>query len=789
MCNRPYGTSMKIQTKLVLGASTLIIASLIFTSSTLGYISTTQSTLALEESSSKTLRAIRNSTSVQLNNYFEQISQQIQTLAKSSTVMGSVNRFRFSYYKFGMTATKSPEENIQRQKLKAYYAEDFSSAYMAKNPGTDKNIAAIVDQLDANSVALQYEFIANNQHSLNEKHQLSMGENLTSYSVAHKDLHAEMTDFLNRFGYYDIFIVDADKGHVMYSVTKGIDYATSLIDGPYANTGLGIAFQEAKKITLDSPQAVYLSDFSAYLPSFNAPASFMSTPIFAGTKKTAILIFKMPMGKINNIMAQNQQWNENGLGDTGETFLVGQDKTLRSQSRSLLENPEAYLSALKLSGVDQPTLQRIEKQNTSIGLHQLDNPAVERGLQGEKATIHYQKFHGKEVISSFMPIQVLNNHWLIMSEIDYKEAIQAAEDLTHELIYSSIITAAIAIAASIVATLLFAKSIASPIHKTVAIMHNIADGEGDLTARLDENRSDELGEIALWFNTFSARIQSLIINIKQESIQLEKTSQHMKSISSDNAEGALQQQQTTEKVTQSMNEVNASSQSVADNAITAEQAANSVNSAAINGAKTMTQTKDSILKVADSVAQATDTINQLEETSESIGSVVGVINSIAEQTNLLALNAAIEAARAGEQGRGFAVVADEVRALASRTQESTHEINSIIEKLQSNSNAAVEAMKIGHNTVHASIKESEGATTALETIKNEIINITDINKHISESAQIQSTASFEAKNLIEEVNTISKHNQESAASVNDNSQTIANITNNLSNLIKQFKTE
>jgi methyl-accepting chemotaxis protein len=780
---------MKIQTKLILGASTLIATGLICTSLVLGYIASAQSKLALEESSTQTLIAIKNSTSVQINNYFDQIAQQIQTLAESNTVKGAVNRFRFSFYKFGVTATKSPEENAQRAVLTNHYNSKFLSEYAKKNSTSDIDINKNIGSLNFNTVALQYEFIAKNPHPVGKKQALDMGENLTPYSVSHRDLHPELRGFLERFGYYDIYIVDADKGYIMYSVSKKLDYATSLVDGPYANTGLGIAFREAKKINPEDKNKIYVSDFSAYPPSYNAPASFMSTPIFAGTKQTGILIFQMPMERMNAIMAQNYQWKDNGLGKTGETFLVGQDKAMRSQSRLLIEYPTFYQQLLSDQGVDPAILTSIKGQKSSINLHYLDNPAIDIGLQGESGTMRYQKFHGKEVLSSFTPIKIFNNEWILFSELDYGEVIQAADILAEKLTYSSIITAIIFLFGSVFVTIVFARSIISPINDTVKIMHDIAEGEGDLTARLDENRSDELGEFAKWFNTFTIKVQSLIISIKQESVQLESISHHMNTISSENAKGVKQQQQVTKKVSDFMNDVNRSANDVLRNAKKAEDTAKSVNEAAIEGMLLMEKTKTSILNVAKSVDNATETINELEATSENIGSVVGVINAIAEQTNLLALNEAIEAARAGEQVRGFAVVADEVRALASRTQESTHEINSIIEKLQNNANAAASAMVIGNETVEESVKDASSAADALEIIKDEILGITEINKHIYDNAQQQSTTSTAAKELITEVNSIAKKNQEGSASVDENSQTITNATENLGRLINQFKVE
>jgi methyl-accepting chemotaxis protein len=505
-------------------------------------------------------------------------------------------------------------------------------------------------------------------------------------------------------------------------------------------------------------------------------------------KISGILIFKLSSAEMNQIITYKNDWKKNGLEKTGETFLVGNDGLMRSNSRMLNEDAEQYKNLLKKQDIKQQTLDAIEHHQTSILLHPVNSPAVDSALAGNEGTVRYQKYTGREVISSYSPIKLFNNEWAIISEMDYKEATYAATVLSKKLTYSSIITALIVILASIIATLLFSRSLVAPIIKTVEVMRDIAQGEGDLTARLDEGRSDEIGELAKWFNTFTKKVQSVILDIKQEAVQLEDTSQQMKTISTENTKGASQQQ-AIKKATVSMNEISEMAENVADFAINAEKTADTVASASANGVAVMEATKSSILNVVKNVDEASQTITELEVTSKTIGSVVGVINAIAEHTNLLALNAAIEAARAGEQGRGFAVVADEVRALASRTQESTLEINSIIDTLQKNARAAVNAMKLGNESVNISVQEAEKANESLLHIKEEILNITTLNKQISESAQLQNSVSNSAKSLINEVNTVSEENQNSSKAVEQNSQNISLATNKLNDLINQFKSE
>lgn len=677
----------------------------------------------------------------------------------------------------------------QKSSVSNYYDNVFLSEYQKLNPNKKPELASLVNQLSSNALALQHEYIAKNKYPFYEKYKLQSDGQFNAYASAHQNIHQELSVFTEQFGFEDVYVVDAKKGDVMYSVNKNIDYAVSLNQGYFADTDLGRAFKEALKITPDQVDTVYLSDFSFYMPSFDKPELFISKPIYEGEKISGVLIFKLSSTKMNQIITYRSDWRKNGLGQTGQTFLVANDRLMRSNSRVLEETPEQYKDILRQQNIEQTSLEAIQNHQTSILLHPVKTPAVDAAIAGSEGTVRFQNYTGYEVISSYSLIKLLGDEWVIISQMNYKEATHAAATLSKKLAFSSIITAVIVIIASLFATLLFARSLVAPINKTVEVMKDIAQGEGDLTARLDETRSDEIGELAKWFNTFTKKVQSVILDIKQEAIQLENTSQQMKKISTENTKGATQQQQTIKNVTISMNEISELAENVADFAIDAEKTADTVTSASANGVLVMESTKSSILNVVKNVDEASQTVNELEVTSKTIGSVVGVINAIAEQTNLLALNAAIEAARAGEQGRGFAVVADEVRALASRTQESTLEINSIIETLQKNARAAVTAMKLGNESVELSVQEAEKASESLLHIKQEIINITKLNKQISESAQVQNTASNGAKILINEVNAVSEENQNSSKAVEQNSQDISSATHKLNDLINQFKSE
>lgn len=237
--------------------------------------------------------------------------------------------------------------------------------------------------------------------------------------------------------------------------------------------------------------------------------------------------------------------------------------------------------------------------------------------------------------------------------------------------------------------------------------------------------------------SFVEKIRSIVTEVAGATAQLAAAAEQMSHISSSANAGVQRQQQETEQVAAVMNEMAATAQEMAQNAGLAADSAAQADAQAAGGRQVVAQTVDAIDSLARAVEQAAEVIHQLEDDSDSIGTVVDVLRGIAEQTNLLALNAAIEAARAGEQGRGFAVVADEVRTLASRTQQSTAEIKAIIETLQKGASDAVAMMTKGRVQANVSVEQAARAGAALAEITASVDNITDMNRHIADAAAQQ----------------------------------------------------
>ncbi len=331
------------------------------------------------------------------------------------------------------------------------------------------------------------------------------------------------------------------------------------------------------------------------------------------------------------------------------------------------------------------------------------------------------------------------------------------------------------------------RSIARPLRQVADSLLDISQGEGDLTVSLQAGGKDEIGDIAHAFNQFVAKIRNTVLQVSSSSSQLGTAAEELSAITMQSNQNVLQQQMETEQVATAMNEMAATVQEVAHNAASAADSAAQADSATQQGGRIVSRTIDTIHELAGAVKSASTAIQQLALDSENIGSVLDVIRGIAEQTNLLALNAAIEAARAGEQGRGFAVVADEVRTLASRTQQSTQEIQGMIERLQSGTRNAVEVMERGRQQAEEGVTQAADAGQALQTIASAVASINDMNTLIASAAEEQSSVAEEMNRNITNINSLSNQTADGSNQTALASDELAHLAGELQQLVGHFK--
>ena len=339
------------------------------------------------------------------------------------------------------------------------------------------------------------------------------------------------------------------------------------------------------------------------------------------------------------------------------------------------------------------------------------------------------------------------------------------------------------------ASLLLARRfIVRPLDEVAEKLIDIGQGEGDLTVSLPVKGRDEIARIAEGFNRFVEKIHGTVSQVGSATDRLSSSATQLSSVTERTSTNLVSQQSETDQVATAMNQMSATVREVADNAAGASGAADEANQATEEGKRVVGHTIDAIDGLAGEVARAAEVIHQLETDSENIGTVLDVIRGIAEQTNLLALNAAIEAARAGEQGRGFAVVADEVRTLASRTQESTQEIQQMIEKLQAGSRNAVEAMSGGREKAQEGVRRVGEAGEALERIAQAVGTINTLNAQIASAAEEQSAVAEEMNRNITRINGLADENGQGAQETATASGELADLAGGLKMLVGQFRT-
>ena len=332
-----------------------------------------------------------------------------------------------------------------------------------------------------------------------------------------------------------------------------------------------------------------------------------------------------------------------------------------------------------------------------------------------------------------------------------------------------------------------ARGIQTSLGNMISSLQSLAKEDGDLTARIHTKSVDELGDLAHWFNTFMQKLQHVVKDIVNTAVPLSALAKDLRELTDDTNKTIALQRRSADEAKQAVHSMSSSVVAEVNSANEAADAANQSSDAASQGQQTVISTVENIQLLAGNVQEASDVITQLEKDANQVGTVLSVIKGIAEQTNLLALNAAIEAARAGEQGRGFAVVADEVRTLASRTQKSTEEIQRTIEQLQTAARLAVEKMQ--HSTAQAdnSVQSANQAGEALKLITQSITQIRLMNQRIADATDDQQKMANNIVHHVDDIFTNTEHSSESAGNIAKASSELASLAQNLENITRLFR--
>lgn len=651
-----------------------------------------------------------------------------------------------------------------RMRSDSYLAPETHSVKASFNNNTTVNTKAINDALQGNSgYAVIQDY--NNNPVLSSWDSIDLGNGIRWAMISEIDIaeafsptDSQGIDFykkyIEKYGYYDLFLLDS-SGYAFYTVTQEADYQTNFVDGKYASSNLG----DLVRNVLQQKQ-FSLADFAPYAPSNGAPASFIAQPVLDNQGNIAMVVaLQLSLDAINSIMQQRD-----GMGETGESYLVGADKRMRSDSYL---DPEGHSVTASFAG--------------NVANNGVDTEAVSRALAGNTEAKIITDYNGNQVLSAFTPIAVGDSQWAMIVEVDEAEAFATKHQL--QMIAIMILIAA-AVAITLVGSWL-ARSISRPIAAIAVDAEAVA--KGDLTTRIVVTQNDEVGILQQSMADMVKGLRDTVANISDSASQQAAAAEELAATTEQTSQIVAQQHQSTDQVASAINEMTATVREVSQNTALAAEAASGAQKQVLSGSNVVDRTVGGIRSLAETLEGSMVMIKELEDGATNIAGILDVIKGIADQTNLLALNAAIEAARAGEQGRGFAVVADEVRSLAQSTQTSASEIESMIEKLQAGATNSAESMTQGVKQADTLATQAQEVTDALAEIRTSVDTIGDMNLQIASAAEEQSAVAEDIGSNAEEISNMSEQTGQGAQQIAATSEELAQLATSLNEQVSQFK--
>jgi methyl-accepting chemotaxis protein len=809
------GLFSSIRSRVLFGTLALAIIPLIIAAFIIGYLSYQSAKDSVQSRVTSQLESLRVVQTAQIKSYFESLGQTLKVTAANPTVVTQFKRFRDIYSTVSSTISATPAE--QRAAVREYFTTHFTEEFKRRNAGKDVDMGAVVDGLPEATIALQYLYIARNPNKLGEKNKLDAAEGDSSgFTEVHAQFQPWVRKVIDQYGLYDFFLVDM-SGNVVFTYFKEADFASSLVDGPYAGTNIGDAFVEARDE--EDTNSVYLADYRPYLPSYDDQAAFMSVPIMEGAEKIGVFIVQVPIEKVNDLMTFRKDWVNSGLGKTGQTLIVGADKLSRNISREMVQDSATYFKELSALKVNQAFIKEMGTRNSDIATQELSSEGINAALADKTGSGTYINHLGKSVLGSYAPIKVLGQSWNILAEIESDEAFQPAQVLLKKIGIAAVSTTLVLSLLGFIFASGLARSINRPIAHLQATVQEVTSG--NLDARSKMEGTDELGQLGNAFdNLLDERVSQLVqsaheneilnnsvIEIMQSLGQLAQNDLTVKipvtgdvtgaisdainlvttetggalkqvlSISANVARASTQVRQRAAEVMASAekNGVEVSSASrelegaatalnqIAAQAQSANQAAERAIAATSQALKIVSETVQGVSLSRDQIRETEKRLKRLGERSQEITTVVNIINQIAERTSVLALNAGMQAAAAGEAGRGFALVADEVKRLAESARDATRQIGTLVNGIQADSGDTIRTM---NETITQVVEISKLAERAGEQMEKTLTATDGLVGSVREIASTTASQARASDMLLQRAHNIEQSNKDTLNQLN-----------------------
>jgi PAS domain S-box-containing protein len=490
-------TAISLRTKLLAALLGVGLVAVLAT----GWQASRRAEASLRQAAISQLTSIRAERARQIEAYFAAVRRDVGWLSESREIadamrdLGKASRDLESL----VTSWSDGRRSRLQAGIERFYASAFLPRLRELEPAADADPAQRFVPRDDVAVALQSLFIVDVPDG--DRERIDRPEAGGAYGDAHARRHPLLRSIARRFGYGDLFLIDPDDGRVVYTVAKRTDFGTDLLTGPYRNTRLSRVFRAARATT--EAGAVKLIDFESYPAALGAPTAFAAASILEGEHRLGVIVLEIPIDGIDAVMTGERRWE--GLGRTGETYLVGPDRRMRSDSRFFLESPPSYLEAVAATGVPDEVAALMRTHGRTVLFQQITGAAAHAALGGRTGTATERDYREQPVLTSYAPVGIPELRWGIVAQVDEAEAFAPAIALRRSLLATA---GALAIVVIVLAVLL-ARSLTAPIRRLIAAMGTL--GRGNLAQRLPERRRDEIGQITTAFNRMASDLQETTV--------------------------------------------------------------------------------------------------------------------------------------------------------------------------------------------------------------------------------------------------------------------------------------
>ncbi|MBI1815576.1 MAG: HAMP domain-containing protein [Deltaproteobacteria bacterium] len=781
---------------------------------------------ALRQQAVRQLQSIRDNKKREIERHFRLVEDQVITIARNPSTVLAIKQFNNATRELDSDpVTDGPGMKDHMLALKQFLEKRYERDIRRERIDLK---SLLLPQRSA--VWLQSAYVAMNPNPEGSKQLFESSNDGTRYTAYHSIWHPIFRSMVEKFRFQDLYLIDANTGRIIYSVSKGTDFQTNLLDGPYRDETIGKLF---RRLQAESREGDYLVvDFKQYFPLGGKAMAFAGAPVFENGQKTGVVIVQVPIAGINSIMTADQKWEEVGMGESGETYLVGRDFLMRSDSRFMNQ--------------ETPSGTIMGQTGTTVLQNKVDTAAVMAVNDGltypsPGETPAYENYMSTRVLGASTPVEIRGLQWGIVAEISEAEALRPVERLRT----LSLQIGGGLIALVVVFTLLYSTLLTRPVRALAGTMREIQQGnfrarakvkarnelgllatgfnqmldervdalvqaeeegkrlqneirdlltvvagasEGDLTERAQVG-SGVLGNLADALNLMFENVGELIKHLKGVSARVVSSATQIQASAEQLAQGSARQTSDITSTTAAVQEMTSNIQSVSENATVAAEAAKRAEEAAHQGGNVVKRVVIGMDALEKNTRASAVKIKRLGERSMEISTIIGTIQKISAQTNMLALNAAIEAARAGEHGLGFTVVADEVRKLAERTEGAAEEIARLIAAIQAETNDSVSGMERQAEHVEQQLGLVSEAGNALDRILRASVQSAELIAEISLAANQQVRGATSLSDAMLSISDVARQAQVSSEQTQHSTASLIEVSSELNAQIGLFRVE